>query len=231
MQQTLEGFHLSPQQARLWRHQQRGGVYLAHCSVLIEGEVQVSRLPRALEMVISRHEIYRTDFHRLPGVAVPIQIVREHPDYAWYHLDLSGCACEEEQQKLAEVNAGVVDRLDRGQGPALSCLLITLGPRRYLLHISLPALSADTQTLQLFVRELAQWYERPDLEEESAGEIIQYVQFSEWQNSLLEEEEGSAGLAYWRERRTTRPGSFSLPFELKKMSEEAAFQPALLSVP
>lgn len=64
MPQQIQGFHLSPQQKRLWLLQQNSSVYLTNCAILIEGSLQVNILKAALQKVIDRNEILRTSFHK-----------------------------------------------------------------------------------------------------------------------------------------------------------------------
>ena len=52
MQDTIEGFRLSPQQERLWLLQQDNDAYRAHCSILLKGTVNVETLKAAVSKVI-----------------------------------------------------------------------------------------------------------------------------------------------------------------------------------
>src|SRR6266516_2419092 len=89
VQDTIEGFRLSPQQERLWLLQQDNDAYHAHCSILLEGTLNVEALEEAVSKVICRNEIYRTSFHRLPGLKIPIQVIDEKASFTWRHIDLS----------------------------------------------------------------------------------------------------------------------------------------------
>src|SRR4029453_12636018 len=75
--QVIEGFRLSPQQERLWSLQQRDRClpYQTRCVVLIEGDLDINVLKAALADVVDRHEILRTSFHCLPGMAFPLQVI------------------------------------------------------------------------------------------------------------------------------------------------------------
>ena len=64
--------------------------------------------------------------------------------------------------------------------------------------ITVPALCADTQSLRNLVEQVSLRYaalrgERAD----DADEVVQYAQFSQWQNDLLEDENEIAGRDYW----------------------------------
>ena len=80
MQKTItEGFRLSPQQRRLWLLQQGGDrlPYRAQCAILVEGELDATRLRAALSRAVERNEILRTGFQSLPGMAVPVQVISD----------------------------------------------------------------------------------------------------------------------------------------------------------
>ena len=74
-----------------------------------------------------------------------------------------------------------------------------------LLSITIPALCADRRTLNNFASEL--WREL--IESGAEAEPLQYIQFSEWQNSLAEEEDAEKAREYWT-RQDLRNASASL---------------------
>src|SRR6185436_7445783 len=84
MQQSAEGFRLSPQQARLWRWLASSSSaaaeslpYLAQSRVEIAGELDRAALGRALDRAVERNELLRTAFRVLPGLAAPLQMISE----------------------------------------------------------------------------------------------------------------------------------------------------------
>lgn len=172
MQATVvEGFRLSPQQRRLWKLQQdtSGGPspFVSQLVLLLDGEVQPEALSEALEKVCARHEALRTVFRRLPGVVMPVQVVQDQTSISWQATDL-----------------------DYENGPLVHAMLTTLAPDRHLLSITVPTLCADRRTLSNLASQLF-------AKAESDDEPLQYVQFSEWQNSLAEEEDAEKGREYW----------------------------------
>jgi len=58
---------------------------------------------------------------------------------------------------------------------------------------------------------------------------MQYADFAEWQNELLEAEEGSVARQYWRQQDLSELASQRLSFE-KRLRPEQSFQPAKLPV-
>jgi amino acid adenylation domain-containing protein len=224
MQTTIDQrFRLSPQQRQLWLWQQGKANYLARCAVLIEGNLDPKVLEEALHTTIRRHEILRTAFHRLPGMKVPVQIIDEgalnlrlevRPDLDSDELDeIIGRAFADEGQPPFELE----------QTPLIRASLLSLSDARHLLLLNLPSLSVDLRSLGNLVEDISRSYVACLRNEELTGEVTQYIQFSEWQNELLEDEEDQEGKTYWQRKDFSAHLSSDLPFELHKTG--ASFTP------
>ena len=82
------GFQLSPQQKHLSMLQANEPAFHSGLAVLLEGKLDADKLQKALHAVIARHEIFRTGFHRQPGMKFPVQVVSETVAASWEHVDL-----------------------------------------------------------------------------------------------------------------------------------------------
>src|SRR5436305_8219997 len=139
MQQTIEGFRLSPQQTRLWLLQQQNNAYCSFCSLVIEGQLHIPTLRQVVELVFRQHEMYRTSFRRLPGVKLPVQVVNTSPLYVWRHCDISTCSPLDQQKQLDQWNKptedGVVSAstFDLERGLFAQCTLVTLAKEKHIL--------------------------------------------------------------------------------------------------
>lgn len=203
---VVEGFRLSPQQRRLWKLQQDAesstAVFNSQLVLLLEGDVRVEALCEAVERVCARHEALRTVFRRLPGVAMPVQVVVDDVSLSWQVID------------LAETNTPVDELIEcesrrsfaYEHGPLVQATLFALAPDRHLLSITTPTLCADRRTLANFAAELIGSAAKSE-------EPLQYIQFSEWQNSLSEEEDAEKGREYWS-RQDLSNASATLPGQL-----------------
>ncbi|MDY7092223.1 MAG: amino acid adenylation domain-containing protein [Acidobacteriota bacterium] len=216
---VLEGFELSPQQRYLWSVEEAGTryPYCVQLAVELVGEVDEERLEEALESLVAQHEILRTGFATLPGMTLPMQVVREPGDGAPGHRIL-------ERRELRDGDS--VDRrrsLDRwfreerlrpfatADGEVLRALLVVMDDRHRALCLTLPALAADAATLGLLWGELWQAYQGEVVEEEG-DEAVQYADVAAFLNEVLDSEEAAAGLAYWRNTTKVRGEESSLPF-------------------
>ncbi|MGF1523406.1 MAG: amino acid adenylation domain-containing protein [Leptolyngbyaceae cyanobacterium] len=210
LSQTLEGFRLSPQQRQLWSLQNRGGIYCAQCVLKIEGGLRVEILQATLQKIVDRHEILRTYFHRQPGMKTPIQVVDSRSEFSWRALSQSDWKsqqikelCQEERQLVSNFE----------QAPLLRTSLLSESANRWWLLITIPSLCADSRSLKNLVREIGDIYGIYSRNEELEDEPVQYIQFSEWQNELLEDADVDIGRAYWQQALQNTIAPPSIPFE------------------
>ncbi|HET8844162.1 MAG TPA: condensation domain-containing protein, partial [Ktedonobacteraceae bacterium] len=215
MMEQVQGFRLSSQQKRLWLLQQQlPGEHHIQCAIRITGDLDVERLKNSLQLIIERHTIFRTTFQHLQGMRFPVQVIRSNSSYIWHYHDLSSYSHQEqvaEAKRLAKEETHTIKHLE--QGPLFSSLLIKFSSRDHLLCICLPALCADTTTIINLLEEIDHSYHTDGLEDQAEEDIIQYVQFTEWQKELLESDDALAGKAYWEARYSQEYTGLKLPFE------------------
>ncbi|HEY2170847.1 MAG TPA: amino acid adenylation domain-containing protein [Candidatus Angelobacter sp.] len=209
---SLNGFPLSSHQRRLWLRQDRA-LLCAQTVVLVEGHCDPKLLKAALHRIVEEHEILRTTFQVVPGMKMPLQVACDGPEFLWQecHIDgdkaLNG-VCAEERQREFQLESGPVLRAFCAATIEKSCYLV----------LTLSALCGDPGTLNNLVRELAEQY---NVEETAPAEILQYVQFSEWHHSLLDEEDAPSGREYWREAaKESSQRLFRFPFEPSRIEKK-----------
>ncbi|MFB2982742.1 amino acid adenylation domain-containing protein, partial [Microseira sp. BLCC-F43] len=212
----LEGFSLSIQQKRLWLLQQNSSAYRAQCSVSLEGKLEKDILKKALHQVITCHEILRTVFRRLPGMDMPLQVILERMGLSYQELDMRDLGEREQETK---VNAFFRDQgkvyFDFKQGPLVHFHLLVLSNNRHVLTLDMPAICADAWSLNNLIFEISNCYKVCLQGNEIIDERLQYIQFSEWQNEWLEEDEVAAGKEYWNKQQVDKIPHLLLPFEKK----------------
>ena len=201
MSNQIKGYRLSPQQERIWSLLQDGLPCLARCFISVEGAINPPLLKEALLSVVSYHQVLRTTFHRPPGIKAPIQVICDEPLLDWHFSDLSDLPPSQQPLSMAEL----ADRdrspgFDLQNGPTLRATLISTAPTRHKLILSLPSLCCDRRGMTNLAAGLAQAYASAAGNHQPLEEPVQYVQFSEWQNQLLEDEEAQAGRDYWASR-------------------------------
>jgi len=225
--QIIEGFQLSPQQKRLWSLQQDSLTYQTQGAILIEGNLNREVLRVALQNVINRHEILRTTFRRKPGIKAPLQVVADSSVLSCREINLSDLDFRQQECKIEKIFQEERQQAGDFEQTSLlrSCLLI-LSAQKHILLISLPAICADGKTLKNLVEEISQSY-TASLQGEALpdeDEVVQYVQFSEWQNQLLEDEDGLAAKEYWKKQDFSALPTLTLPFENKFSNTSNEFE-------
>ena len=229
MQNSTEGFRLSPQQKSLWSLQQDGShVYRAFTAISIEGPLQEHMLERAIRVVVQRHEILRTTFYRAPGIKTPFQVVSPAPLFSWESADLANFEPTQQKQKITECILHEQEKpFDFFQGPLLRVTLIKQSDARHLLLVSLPALCADSATLANFTSELSRAYSA----RLNHDEPLQYADFAEWQLELFDanDEQSATSQDYWRNHQAGVPSSPSLPMQ-KRIDKTQEFVPGSVAI-
>lgn len=229
---SREGFRLSPQQKQLWLWQQAASKQLGSiCAVSIEGNLQRQVLREAVSNVVVRHEILFTSFRRPPGMKTPFQVISEEAHFDWQEEDLSASPSDFQQARVREVFEAEQQRLfDFEQDPLFRLSLLRLGDDRHILLINLAAMCGDSRTLSNLIREVAGSYESCLNHKSTAGEPLQYADYAEWQNELLEatDDEAQKGKDYWKKQETFAVRDLILPLE-RRRAETQVFDPHVVS--
>ncbi|MGH9760731.1 MAG: condensation domain-containing protein, partial [Blastocatellia bacterium] len=205
MSQTeLEGYSLSPQQARAWRFQQSSPSFCAQCAVLLEGKVYENDLRYALSEAVLRNEILRTTFRTTTGLELPLQVISDTSDFAWRQIDGLDWFTSSRTATLPDIDRVLreerVEPFDFRNGPLLRASLVRLGAESHVLVFTIPAVCADAWTLGQLGCLVLGFSEREGYAGEGRPELfpIQYADFAEWQNELLQESDAERGMEYWR---------------------------------
>ena len=206
---SVEGFPVSPQQEHLWQVQKTGSVgpYRAWSVWRIEGCLDVAEFESALNQVVCRHEILRTAFQRIQAMQSPLQVITPPSTLTLRSFD-SG-------DRVLEARTGSLD-LERGQ--VLSVGLATLSPHEHLLALSLPGLCADATTLDNLVREIARIYQGQAVA--ATDEPVQYADVAQYFHQISESAEAEAGKEYWRRRAASGSIEALLPFEKNRLDTD-----------
>ncbi len=232
--EVVEGFRLAPQQERVWLLREAAGAgqaYRAQCAIEITGALDADALRRAVARIVARHEILRTNFQRLAGMTVPLQVIGDGAVEWGVDEDLTdgnenltgdadtGARDAKARELLREMRR---DAWDAERGAPLRAKLFRLAAARHLLALSLPALCLDADGLKNLTADVALEYASPGAGAE--GEPLQYADLSEWQNEVLESEEAEVGKAYWRQRDLADAFSPAIRFQ-RQPDPQAAFSP------
>src|SRR6185312_10494585 len=96
------GARLSQQQARLWSFQQHSSAYQAICALRLQGSLHTEMLQQAIQQVVDRYEILRTNFAHVPGMDLPLQVVSGAGTWYWQVNDWQGEDLNEQMALFAQ---------------------------------------------------------------------------------------------------------------------------------
>ncbi len=213
--QSTEGYFLSPQQNHLWLLQQRSDInHLTQVALLLEGELDESKLHDSLRKVVSRHEILRTIFRRQPGMMTPFQVIPDSSDLAWETTSLpTSTDVMSQAEYLLQSQAAA--EFDYERGPLLRATITKVATNNHIFTLTIPSLCADATSLTMLVRDIFSYY--AGTADSLPVDLLRYIQFAQWQSELLESEEDTAieGKTFWTQRAESGEQQVSLPFESK----------------
>ncbi|MES2732622.1 MAG: amino acid adenylation domain-containing protein, partial [Bacteroidota bacterium] len=222
----VSGFNLSPQQRRFWSLKSKHSTFCIQGRIEIKGEFNASHMADCFTQLVAKHMALRTTYLSKEGLLYPLQVVQEQGSYTCEVSDLSSLDSEAQSLRLLELlAANPFEQLDYADFIPLHTRVIKLAEQRHELLITLPAMSADSSSLKEIVYAFANLYAKTDLASQEQA-LIQYVQFSEWQNKLLEEPEKNADY-FWQQcpfenyRRSQ--------FAFQKQHATGAYQPEAMS--
>lgn len=198
----VSGFRASPQQAACWSLQGDAAShpYWSTLQLKIDGACNTAAIQARFQTLLETEEILRTRLCSVAGMAWPIQQINER---ATATFDL--CMPAPDSPVLADC--------------ALAINLWQVAGNEHVLALRAPATHADTDSLRQIARQL--------LTGEVVAERLQYADYAEWKNSLLENAD-APGVQYWQQQ-LVHPAP---PLALRALpaSHATAFIPASLKL-
>ena len=217
---TAEGFRLSAPQRRLWEVQRSvGGGFTAWGVLRLPGDVDPRRLRAVLDQLVARHEILRMRFVPVPGATVPLQVVADGR-IELSTVDLRAVRTGERDERFRRLVA------DGSAVPGATLVLLAAGHDGARLLLRLPAMCADEASVRTLLDEVPPRL-RGDGDDE---EPLQYVDFAQWQDDLLTDDEYALEREFWTTGPAPAPGTPDPPYVLSRPAGEA-FRPAHVAVP
>ncbi|WP_066383171.1 non-ribosomal peptide synthetase [Anabaena sp. CA = ATCC 33047] len=229
--ETVEGYQLSPQQTYIWQlqEQDKNQHYRVQMSVIIDGNLNREVFKLAVEKVVNRHEILRTNFKNVPGLTLPLQIINPKNSSYYQELNLSQLDLPTQQAKCKELFQESKNiNFNFAQDSLLNTYILTLSSHQHLLLISLPAICGDVKSLQNLVSEIKSLYTDNLASSEITEEPLQYVDIATWQQELLTSSDSELGKNYWQQQDISAGINLKLPWQKQPIPSQE-YQPGILS--
>ncbi len=214
-QAPQSSFPLSFAQQRLWvldRLEPGSAAYNIPISLRLNGSLDIAALEYAMNEVLFRHEVLRTEIHTEDGEPVQRVLPPSHLDLAV--VDISSKPAAEREERALRLAAEEARRpFDFAHGPLLRTKLLRLGEQDFVLLITVHHIVFDGWSAGTLLHEMAAYYQAKVRNEdcELAELPIQYADFAAWQRQALQGSALEKELSYWRQELAGAPASIELP--------------------
>ncbi len=205
---------LSFAQQRLWLLDQMEPGKAGYCiplPVRLRGRLHVPVLEKALNELVSRHEVFRTRI--IPDEGRPHQQIENSAVVNIKQTDLSALPPRDQDAALQSAyQEAAQTAFDLSQCPLFRIHLIQLADDEHILIIIFHHIIIDGWSLGVFVDELGDLYESYLDDHASPLEPlpIQYVDYAYWQRQYLRDQMLQQHVDYWKHRLGAEPPVLNL---------------------
>lgn len=215
---------LSYAQQRLWfidQVQQGSALYNIPNVLILEGDLDIAILQKALDSVLARHEVLRTTYPSNNGV--PRQMI--HADVqgmtganiesmSLIHMPIEKAI---EEFKYLRTKTSLTP-FNLQEALPIRALVVALEAQVSALVLTLHHIASDGWSMSILVRELMALYEMYSKGEESqlTALPIQYADYALWQRSESNMQKWQSHLEYWRQNLEGISETHSLPLDRER---------------
>ncbi len=206
---------LSFAQEQLWflDHLAPGSpVYNMNDVVDFQEEYNAGPMRKAVQELVRRHEILRTEFSHSGGQ--PVQNILPSMELPLAELDLSSLPAAERNQEWARVVREQGRKpFELSHAPLLRATIVHISSREHRLLLTTHHILADEWSMEVVHQELGQLYEafssgRPS----PLAELpIQFADFAGWQREWMKGEVLESQTSYWKKELAGAPTILELP--------------------
>src|SRR5258706_5917242 len=197
-----ESAPLSFAQQRLWFLNQlepESCAYNERSALRLDGALDLDALQRAINAIVSRHEVLRTTYATTDG-GEPLQHIGERKAIDLPVIDISGLAEHQRDGEVQRIATELRDQpFDLGRDWPLRLALIKLAPCCHVLIEVKHHIASDGWSSSVFTRELAALYNclSHGLPSPLPELAIQYADYAVWQREWLQGSVLEKQLAFW----------------------------------
>ncbi|MCY7855055.1 amino acid adenylation domain-containing protein, partial [Bacillus sonorensis] len=164
--------------------EKNGTGYNMPSAFMMEGDLHVDRLKRALQTLVDRHEALRTSFADIDGS--PVQKIHENADI---ELKVTAIREDEAEKEISRF----IRPFNLGSAPLIRAELLSFSKQRHLLLIDTHHIIADGVSRSLFIKEIAMLYRGEALPEPR----LHYKDYAVWQRGLTQQENIRRQEEFW----------------------------------
>ncbi|HLP61975.1 MAG TPA: amino acid adenylation domain-containing protein, partial [Candidatus Deferrimicrobium sp.] len=197
-----EYYPLASAQKRLYllqRMSPESTVYHVPAIFDLEGELEITKLHETFNKLVQRHESLRTSFHMIDGE--PVQRIDDHLKFEIEYLATDAYGVH-----------GQTRTFDLSKAPLMRVALIRAEDKKYRLVLDMHHIITDGTSTGILINEFMALY----IGEELPGLRIQYKDYSQWQNRLLQNETMKRRETYWLNRLAGEIPAVNLPLDFAR---------------
>ncbi|MFL0809495.1 MAG: amino acid adenylation domain-containing protein [Agarilytica sp.] len=217
LKQSREGgIPLSLVQQSYWFLNQLEGpspTYNMPLTFRLQGQLDKERLRRAIETIVHRHEILRTNFQNDIS-STPQQIVQEVNRVELEYTDKS------ESDIAQSIMAFVNHSFDLESERLFKALLITSSENSHVLVLNMHHIISDGWSLNVIFKELVYNYKYLDVKNPHGKVLedlaIQYADYAIWQKNYVSSAKYQEQIGYWKNKLDGLPPLLSLPTDFSR---------------
>ena len=206
---------LSFAQERLWFLDQLepgNPFYNVPLALCLRGRLAVAALQASLNEIVQRHEVLRTTFPAVDGLAR--QVIAPQLEIPINRVELQAQATAEIYAEVERLALREAQRpFDLREDALLRATLLQLGAQEWVLLLTMHHIISDGWSMGIFIQELGDLY-RSAVEGRPATLpklSIQYADFAHWERQRFEEGALQAQLDYWTRQLEDATSELQLP--------------------
>ena len=208
---------LSFNQQQFWLLDQSSpnrSAYNVRTALKITGPMDTAKLQRAIDTVVARHEILRTNIVTTNGTA--LQVISPSMAVPLSSTDVSHLAPSDRESAVERALAEEGNRpFDLSSGPLIRARLVKLDESAHVLILTLHHIVCDGWSISVLLRELTSLYHER-ISEALPQLPIQYADFALWQRRWLQNDTIDRQVNYWRQQLADAPTALDLPTDFPR---------------
>ena len=191
---------LSFAQQRQWflaQLESNSSFYNIPAAIRLQGQLNIALLEKSFNQVIQRHEILRTAFHTVNGIAKSVINSEFHLNLTVIEIN-EGLATEplHSEQISSYIQQETQQPFKLDELPLFRVKVLRLSPEEHIILLTIHHIIADAWSVEILVQEVATLYHAstlPDLP-------IQYKDYAVWQREILQGKILETQLTYWKKQ-------------------------------
>ncbi len=178
-------------------------VYNMPAAYWVKGEIDFSKIERAFQKIIERHEILRTKFEFIDGMIVQT-VIDELP----FHVESAYI----EKEKVDAYIKAFIRPYSLDNPPLVRVALLTVENDEHLFLVDFNHIVGDAASMEIIIEELVQLYAGNSLREVN----YQYKDYSEWLKTYVVSSAYKEQESYWLNLYNEVPSALNLPTDFAR---------------